>query len=364
MNLAQLFTNRIRRRDNGASVHGAPYEYCTNCDADLTKQKGFDNSLPYWVCRGCGKMMINPSNPDDSDIVWICDKCEEMLNEQEGFRQDCGVWKCTKCGYENKISPEEIYASEDEYQSELRNPYKGMSDEEVIRLMSYEELEPIGGRDDIVLIQDPDSGEQYVKKTLSTYDAGIYRFLREHPISNMPCLYEVCEGEHFLVIIEEFIKGSMLSELIDQGPVDEKQAIRIAKKICVILDDLHNLERPIVHRDVKPSNVMLTGDDEVYLLDINVAKWIDPDKAQDTKLLGTMFYAAPEQLGYGFSASSDKSDIYAVGMLLNVMITGHLPKEERATGLIWSVIEKCISLEPENRYTAKELIAALDEFGE
>ncbi len=77
----------------------------------------------------------------------------------------------TKCGYENKISPEEIYASEDEYQSDLRNPYKGIPDEDVVRLLGYEEIENIGGKDNIFLVRDPESGELFVKKILSTYDA-------------------------------------------------------------------------------------------------------------------------------------------------------------------------------------------------
>lgn len=93
---------------------------------------------------------------------------------------------------------------------------------------------------------------------------------------------------------------------------------------------------------------------------MNVAKWFDPDKVDDTRYMGTQYYAAPEQVGYGFSASSEKSDIYAVGMLLNVMITGKFPKEEKAAGDVWNIIERCISLDAENRYTAKELIAELE----
>ena len=79
----------------------------------------------------------------------------------------------------------------------------------------------------------------------------------------------------------------------------------------------------------------------------------------DTRYMGTQYYAAPEQVGYGFSASSAKSDIYAVGMLLNVMITGHFPKEEKASGKIWDVIERCISLDADKRYSAAELAVTL-----
>lgn len=53
---------------------------------------------------------------------------------------------------------------------------------------------------------------------------------------------------------------------------------------------------------------------------------------KDTRLLGTLYFAAPEQFGYGFSASTIKADIYAVGILLNMMLTGKLPKEEKEVG--------------------------------
>ena len=94
---------------------------------------------------------------------------------------------------------------------------------------------------------------------------------------------------------------------------------------------------------------------------MNVAKWYDPEKTDDTRYMGTQYYAAPEQVGYGLTASSAKADIYALGMLLNVMVTGCFPKEKRATGELWNIIERCISLNAEDRYTAKELHDALLE---
>lgn len=122
------------------------------------------------------------------------------------------------------------------------------------------------------------------------------------------------------------------------------------------------LECPIIHRDIKPSNVMLTKSGEVVLLDMNVAKWYDSEEKEDTRLLGTKDYAAPEQAGYGMKASSDKTDIYAVGILLNVMLTGKLPKEKPAQGKLWDIIERCISLDADTRYSADELIERLDNY--
>ena len=87
---------------------------------------------------------------------------------------------------------------------------------------------------------------------------------------------------------------------------------------------------------------MVNSDLEVFLLDVNVAKWYKPEEKEDTRLLGTLYYVAPEQFGYGFSSLTEKNDIYAIGILMNIMITGKLPKEEKAAGDIWNVIEKYI----------------------
>lgn len=353
------FIKKIRYRDNNPIKYGEPYEFCPRCEANLTLQNGYDNELPYWVCKGCGEMLINPSVP--GDIAWICDQCEAMLNVQDGFSEECDEWKCQKCGYINKIDKSELYLSEAEYQADINNPYRGLSDEDALELSMYSDEMSIMNRDDIVIVKNISDGKLYVKKILSIFDVSVYKYLKEHPVPNMPKIYGIYEGENNLILIEEYIQGQTLSEIIDSGYIEPHRAASIAKQICSVASTLHNLENPIIHRDIKPSNVMIDLNDEVYLLDMNVAKWYKEDEVEDTKLLGTQYYAAPEQLGYGLSASSDKTDIYAIGMLLNVMVTGKLPKEEKTPEPLWSVIEKCICLEPEARYSDRELIEALDD---
>lgn len=305
-------------------------------------------------------MLINPAVDAEDDIAWICDGCGTMLNIQEGFADNEGEWKCTECGFINKIDPSEMYLSEDEYQASLLDPHKGMPDEAALALSVYEDIKPINGREDVFLVRNQEDDKLYVRKILKEFNSSIYRFLLENPIDYMPRLAGVYEGDNSLVIIEEYIEGQTLLEVLQDKTLEQSVAIKIAKDICKILATLHNLEHPIIHRDIKPSNIIISHEEEIYLLDMNVAKWYK-DEAEDTKLLGTLYYAAPEQFGYGFSASSEKSDIFAVGMLLNVMLTGKMPKEEKARGAIWSIIENCINMEPENRYTAIELIEALDE---
>ena len=177
----------------------------------------------------------------------------------------------------------------------------------------------------------------------------------------MPGIVAIYEGGNSLIVIEEFVDGRTVAELLEDGPIEEGDAVLIARRVCGVLHELHTLPRPIIHRDVKPQNIIVTHEGEVCLLDMNVAKWYDPDQTDDTRYMGTMFYAAPEQAGYGFTASSAKSDVYAVGMLLNVMVTGKFPKEQRAPGRIWEIVERCIRLSAEERYTDEELMQALDE---
>ena len=205
--------------------------------------------------------------------------------------------------------------------------------------------------------------QKYVKKYLKDYDLSVYEYLFDHPVENMPKIEKIYEGINNLVIIEEYIDGETLEEVIHERGMllNQKTAINVAIDVLQILADLHSLERPIIHRDVKPANVILSYDGKIYLLDMNVAKWYKEEEIQDTKLFATQYYAAPEQFGYGFSASSEKTDIYAVGVLLNEMITGCIPKKAKAEGPVWDIIEKSISLEPNDRYTAYEMILALGE---
>lgn len=75
------------------------YEYCPQCDANLSLQKGYSKNLPYWKCKGCGEMLINPELPCESNVLWFCDECGALLNLQHGFREDADEYICTECGH-------------------------------------------------------------------------------------------------------------------------------------------------------------------------------------------------------------------------------------------------------------------------
>ena len=348
--LGEIFAKRIQSK----------HEFCTRCQADLTLQKGYDNELPYWICKGCGEMLINPAVETESGIVWVCDKCSSMLNIQPGFSESLPEWHCKECGFLNVISESEIYLSDDDYQESLTNPYKDMPVSDVIGLMKYQEVCKVDGYDNIYIVRNSDDGKLYIRKEHKTYDKSVYSYIKDNPISNIPKIIKMCESNGYLVIIEEFIDGKTIEEILEDGPIAEEMAIKYALNICYTLCQLHNAVPPIIHRDIKPSNVMITDDGRAFLIDINVAKCYSEGEIEDTMLLGTRTYAAPEQFGCGLKASSTKTDIYGLGILLNVMVTGKLPKEELAKGKVGEIVEKCISLEPAERYTDQELLGELE----
>lgn len=228
------------------------------------------------------------------------------------------------------------------------------------QLQNYQQIAPISGEPGVFLVQDRQTQALYVKKQLTVYNADIYRYLLDHPIANTPRLQQIVEDQGVLTVIEEYIPGETLEQhLFKNGVLSEMQATRIAIDLCHILESFHNCQPAIVNRDIKPSNIILTPEGTVKLVDINTAKWVNEHAARDTVLLGTQGYAAPEQ--YGFGASGKLTDIYAVGVLLNVMLTGKLPSEKLAAGDLGRIVQKCTHLSPDSRYQSMEaLLTALE----
>lgn len=188
-----------------------------------------------------------------------------------------------------------------------------------------------------------------MKKALSIYDLQVFQYLMTQKIPGTPKIEELIEENTTLYVIEEYISGNSLEEILaKEGTFSEEKAADYILRICRILQPLHQQHPPMVHRDLKPSNLILTYDGRLILVDFNSAKSYHPERSQDTVLFGTAGYAAPEQ--YGFSPSAPAADIYALGVLFHKMLTGDLPGEGNYSGKFSGVIAKCIKIDPKNRY--------------
>lgn len=220
----------------------------------------------------------------------------------------------------------------------------------------YQDIAALNHKGNVRLVRSQTDGLLYVKKQIRTPYPEIYFALKNAPIKNTPRLAAVHEEAGILTVTEEYLAGTTLkARLEQQGCLSEKETAEIGIKLCRILQAFHS--RKLVHRDIKPSNVMLLPDGEVYLLDFDTVKPLSHG-SRDTVLLGTQGYAAPEQ--YGFGASTPQTDLYALGVLLNICLCGKLPVEMLYGGRFRRIIKTCVMPDPKDRYhDIRDLLAAL-----
>ncbi|MEQ8172782.1 MAG: bifunctional serine/threonine protein kinase/MFS transporter [Candidatus Eremiobacterota bacterium] len=182
----------------------------------------------------------------------------------------------------------------------------------------------------------------------------------KHP--GLPAFYKNFHIGFTHYIVMEYIQGKSLEDILSSGIVEEKKAVEWGMQICEILFYLHTLQpEPVIYRDLKPANIIITPYDTVRLIDFGVARRYDPSKNCDTIRLGTPGYAAPEQCRTK-GQSTPRTDIYALGVMLHQLLTGHDPSVTPfklpplrtlnpaiSEDLEW-IIKKAINLDQRERY--------------
>ncbi len=191
-----------------------------------------------------------------------------------------------------------------------------------------------------------------------------------HP--NLPRVtdhFEIKDQGQYLVM--DYIDGSDLRQLIaDRGTLPEDEVVFIGAATCDALAYLHNQQPPIIHRDIKPGNIKITANGQVFLVDFGLAKIAQPGQSTTTGAQAlTPGYSPPEQYGKGTNSSSD---IYSLGATLYAISTGKIPEDglARAVGSATltpirsynssfsentaSVIEKAMAVAPDKRYKMAE----------
>ncbi len=169
----------------------------------------------------------------------------------------------------------------------------------------------------------------YIRKTIP-YTGLPYRKLMKLPHPLLPKIYYAAEGEGHTCVIEQYVDGRNLQDILDrEGALPEETVRRVGLQLCDALEFLHG--QGIIHRDIKPSNVIMKEDGVLCLIDFGAARVIKEDAEQDTRILGTPGFAPPEQ--YGFAATDYRSDFY-----------------------VTEAIRRCVELDPERRVaSAREL---------
>ena len=198
-----------------------------------------------------------------------------------------------------------------------------------------------------------------------------------HP--NIVNVYDVGEDDGVYFIVMELVQGITLKNYIDmKGKLDIREALNISVQIASGLSAAH--ENRIIHRDIKPQNIIMSRDGKVKVTDFGIAKVADSTTVTTTAA-GTVHYISPEQARGGYS--DERSDIYSLGITMYEMVTGRVPFEGETTVAVAvmhiqseitpprqlepsipvsfeKIILKCTQKKPERRYaSARELIADL-----
>ena len=170
-----------------------------------------------------------------------------------------------------------------------------------------------------------------------------------HP--NLPRIYEAVEADGKLLILEEYIEGPLLSEQVVNLKGKTELIRQIGLNLCDAVICLHSLG--ITHRDIKPENIIMEAETHTLkLIDLTAARCKRPSGNYDTVCLGTAPYAAPEQ--FGVAQTDERTDIYAIGILLNILMTGQHPSQVIERGRMGRIIRRCIQVNASERYDSVE----------
>lgn len=235
-----------------------------------------------------------------------------------------------------------------------------------------------GGMGTVYLAENISLGTQWAIKAIEKKESSNYDLLAEpnilkklkHP--SLPRIVDIEQDDNCLYIIEDYIEGNPLDKQLQlRNSFDEATVIEWAKQLCEVLIYLHSQKpNPIIYRDMKPSNIIVSSDNKVTLIDFGIAREFKTDSGSDTTYMGTRGYAAPEQ--YGTSQSDERTDIYSLGVTMYHLLTGKSPNEPpyefrhlRQINRSFSegiefIVNKCVQNNPVNRYqNVEELLKDL-----
>ena len=196
----------------------------------------------------------------------------------------------------------------------------------------------------------------------------------EHPA--LPRIFDIIENEECIYVVVDYIEGISLDiKLVEAGSLPESVVLDWAKQLCEVLNYLHGYKpNPIIYRDMKPSNIILTKSGSLKLIDFGIAREYKSDSSNDTVYIGTRGYAAPEQ--YGSGQTSVATDIYSLGVTLYQLLTGKSPNDPpyelkpirtyspSFSPDIEKIVGKCTRQNPSERYqSVGELMVELNLVG-
>lgn len=187
--------------------------------------------------------------------------------------------------------------------------------------------------------------------------------LEEMGVCGIPHPYTLFEKGEDVYFLREYVKGQSLFELVEkEGTLPERRIREIGVMLCRLAEQFQQQKDTLIHRDMKPENIILGNDGALTLVDFDSARHYREDKNTDTFLMGSRGTAAPEQ--YGCQQSDHRTDVYGIGRTLWYLAAGSYEEEPLENAEIGQrlrkIIRKASAFDPANRYgSAAELEKAL-----
>jgi serine/threonine protein kinase len=231
-------------------------------------------------------------------------------------------------------------------------------------LQAYEPMECFSHNQmgETLLVRDRKTGECFVAKCYTdqslfsrTTESELLKKLHYH---GLPAFIGEYQKGAALCVVREYVEGLTLGQFVKESAPSVSQVISIIVQLCDILSYLHGHTPPIIHRDIKPQNIIIDNNGKIKLIDFGISRVYDKEAKADTVFFGTQEFSPPEQ--YGFSQTDCRSDIFSLGVVLCWLLTGETDLDSAAGKIqnrqLARIVRRCTAFAPKDRYADAEAV--------
>jgi hypothetical protein len=233
-------------------------------------------------------------------------------------------------------------------------------------LNDYEPLECLAHREgcETLLVKNKQTGVHYVAKCYAT-DTDVSRaseadILKKLEYPGLPRFTAEYRNDGLHCVVREYVEGLPLNRYVEINKPSAARAVALTVELCDILTYLHGQTPPVIHRDIKPQNIVVDAAGKLWLIDFGISRLYDSHTETDTTCMGTRHFAAPEQ--YGYSQTDNRADIFSLGVLLGWLLTGETKHNvicaKIADRQTRHIVERCTAFAPDERYPSAEKVRA------